>query len=69
METINTAILRIVTRYIAGALVMLGLSPDTAAALTGNPEFQSLVLAGVGAALGAVTEFIYAQARKDGRAL
>jgi hypothetical protein len=69
MESLNTALLRIITRYIAGALVMLGLSPESTALIVGNPEFQSLILAGIGAALAAATEFVYAQARKDGKAL
>lgn len=66
--TIDAAIVRIIARYLSAALVTLGLSPDTAAALIGNPEFQSLILTGVGAGIAAVTEFIYAMARRDGRA-
>lgn len=69
MENLNTALLRIITRYIAGALVMLGLLPESAGMLIGNPEFQSLILAGVGAVMAAATEMVYAQARKDGKAL
>lgn len=53
-------IARIVARYISGALVAYGLSPADAALL--HPEIALIV----GAAIGAITELVYAVAVKKG---
>lgn len=68
MEKLAPAIVRIIARYLSGILIALGLSPATVEAITGNPEFNALLLTLIGGAVAAVTEFIYAQARKDGKA-
>lgn len=69
MENLNTAIVRIITRYIASALTTFGLTVQAATEAAQSDGVQGLIVAGVGLAMGAVTEFVYAQARKDGRAM
>ena len=66
-QTIAPVIVRIIMRYFAGALVVWGLvSPETGAALVGDPDLAALLLVGVGASLAALTEFAYGRARATG---
>jgi hypothetical protein len=53
---------RIVARYLSGALVTVGFSPDLAAEVAMDPDV-ALVL---GAMIGSVTEGAYAWAKKRG---
>ena len=62
---INTALARIITRYVSGALTSIGLSD----AIVTSPDAQSLITMAVGVVLGAVTESLYAYAKRSGGSL
>ena len=59
---VNTALVRIITRYLSGALTTIGLS----GAIVNAPEVQNLIVAGVGIVLGAGTEWLYSLAKRQG---
>jgi tetrahydromethanopterin S-methyltransferase subunit E len=60
-------IVRIVLRYLAGALVAWGLvSPETGGVIVADPDLQALLLTAVGALIAALTEWAYAAARRGG---
>ena len=59
----NMAIARILARYLASALVTAGiLAPDFAAQIGADPDVILLL----GAVIGAVAEWAYARAKKNG---
>lgn len=66
-DRIATPLVRIILRYTSGALVAWGIvSPETSAVLVADPDMQAVLLMGVGAALAAATEALYARARRNG---
>lgn len=62
-QHIAPQIVRIILRYLSMALVTWGVvSPDTAAAITADPEINGLLLMLVGGALAAITEAAWIRA-------
>lgn len=60
-------IIRIVLRYVAGALVINGFLPDELGnSLMNDPQVIDVLNVAFGLAIGAVTEFWYFLARKFG---
>ena len=61
---------RIFLRWLSGFLVAKGLfAPDDAIMFTADPEIERLIVAGLGAAAGAVAELWHWLARKYGWSL
>ena len=60
-------LIRIVLRYLAGALVAKGIfDPDTGAALANDPEVAAYVEMVAGVVIGTATEWWYARAARKG---
>lgn len=61
------AIVRILLRYVAGALVAKGVfSPELGDFITADPEIEMAVQIGLGILIGAITEYAYALAKRWG---
>lgn len=61
------AIVRILLRYVAGALIAKGwLSPDLGNTIVADPEIEMAVQIGLGLVIGAATEAAYALAKRFG---
>lgn len=67
MNPLAPVIVRIVLRYLSGALIAWGLvTPETGAVIVADPDLQALLLAGVGGGVAALTELAYGRARANG---
>lgn len=66
-DSITPVIVRIVMRYLSGALVASGLvTAETGASVLADPDVQAVALMAVGGAVALVTEWVYARARRSG---
>ena len=62
-QHIAPQIVRIVLRYLSMGLVTWGIvSPETAAAITADPEINALLVVAVGGVLAAITEAAWVRA-------
>lgn len=67
MNDLAPVIVRIILRYLSGALMAYGGSVAVwGNALLANPQVEAAATAAVGAVLAYVTERLYAAARRDG---
>lgn len=64
---LTPVIVRIVLRYLSGALVAWGfVAPDVGPEIVADADLQTLLTVGIGAALAVVTEGAYSRARRTG---
>jgi len=67
MQDLAPVIVRIILRYLSGALMAYGGTvAATGIALLGHPQVEAGATAAVGAVLAYLTERLYAAARRDG---
>lgn len=67
MTDLSPVIVRIVLRYLSGALVAWGLlAPESVPGLIADPDLNAVLVAAVGGVLAALTEWAYARARREG---
>ena len=68
-DSLAPVIVRIVLRYLSGALVAWGLvSPETGAVIVSDPDLQAVLLVAIGGAIGGLAEWFYRHARRSGGA-